>query len=87
TKLKTYAYTSTANVGDQIEVSAFTEDADIRVISPTRANHHGYTVGYGNSKWAGEVLLREAHDLSGLPVAVFRCGMILADCSYAGQLN
>ncbi|PJE23962.1 MAG: non-ribosomal peptide synthetase [Mycobacterium sp.] len=87
TKLKTYAYTSTANVGDQIEVSAFTEDADIRVISPTRANHHGYTVGYGNSKWAGEVVLREAHDLGGLPVAVFRCGMILADCSYAGQLN
>ncbi|MFV8320205.1 amino acid adenylation domain-containing protein [Mycobacterium sp. 23] len=87
TKLKTYAYTSTANVGDQIEASAFTEDADIRVISPTRANHHGYTVGYGNSKWAGEVLLREVNDLCGLPVAVFRCGMILADSSFAGQIN
>ncbi|KQH77424.1 non-ribosomal peptide synthetase [Mycobacterium gordonae] len=87
TKLKTYAYTSTANVGDQIEASAFREDADIRVISPTRANHHGYTVGYGNSKWAGEVLLREVNDLCGVPVAVFRCGMILADTSYAGQLN
>ena len=36
TKLKPYAYVSTANVGDQIEPSAFTEDADIRVISPTR---------------------------------------------------
>jgi fatty acid CoA ligase FadD9 len=36
---------------------------------------------------AGEVLLREAHDLAGLPVSVFRCDMILADTTYAGQLN
>jgi hypothetical protein len=40
-----------------------------------------------NSKWAGEVLLREANDLCALPVAVFRCGMILADTTYTGQLN
>ena len=33
------------------------------------------------------MLLREAHDLCGLPVAVFRCDMILADTTYAGQLN
>jgi fatty acid CoA ligase FadD9 len=33
------------------------------------------------------VLLREANDLCGLPVAVFRCDMILADTTYAGQLN
>jgi thioester reductase-like protein len=70
-------------VGEQIEPSAFTEDADIRVISPTRIIDNGYAT----SKWAGEVLLREANDLCGLPVAVFRCGMILADTTYAGQLN
>ena len=87
TKLKPYTYVSTANVGDQIEPSAFTEDADIRVISPTRTNDGSYANGYGNSKWAGEVLLREANDLCGLPVAVFRCDMILADTTYAGQLN
>ena len=87
TKLKPYTYVSTANVGDQIEPSAFTEDADIRVISPTRTSDDGYVNGYGNSKWAGEVLLREANDLCGLPVAVFRCDMILADTTYAGQLN
>ncbi|MGO9507457.1 MAG: SDR family oxidoreductase, partial [Mycobacterium sp.] len=52
-----------------------------------RAINDGYANGYGNSKWAGEVLLREAHDLCGLPVAVFRCDMILADTTYAGQLN
>jgi len=85
TKIKPYTYVSTANVGDQIEPSAFTEDADIRVISPSRTIDD--SSGYGNSKWAGEVLLREANDLCGLPVAVFRCDMILADTTYAGQLN
>ena len=87
TKLKPYTYVSTANLGDQIEPAAFTEDADIRVISATRTVDDRYANGYGNSKWAGEVLLREAHDLCGLPVAVFRCDMILADPTYVGQLN
>ena len=87
TKLKPFTYVSTIGVGDQIEPSTFTEDADIRVISPTRSVDDSYANGYGNSKWAGEVLLREANDLCGLPVAVFRCDMILADTTYAGQLN
>ncbi len=86
-KQKPYTYVSTIGVGDQIEPAKFTEDADIRVISPTRKINDSYANGYGNSKWAGEVLLREAHDLCGLPVAVFRCDMILADTTYAGQLN
>src|SRR5262249_2000591 len=46
-----------------------------------------YANGYGISKWAGEVLMREAHDLCRLPVSVFRPGMILADRRFAGQLN
>ncbi|OMC41454.1 non-ribosomal peptide synthetase [Mycobacterium sp. GA-1841] len=87
TKLKPYTFVSTADVRHQIEPSAFTEHADIREISPIRAVDGSFANGYGNSKWAGEVLLREAHDLCGLPVAVFRCDMILADTSYAGQLN
>jgi fatty acid CoA ligase FadD9 len=87
TKLKPYTYTSTIAVGGQIEPAKFTEDADIRVISATRKIDDSYANGYANSKWAGEVLLREAHDLCGLPVAVFRCDMILADTTYAGQLN
>ncbi|MGO4615853.1 carboxylic acid reductase [Nocardia sp. 2YAB30] len=87
TKLKPFSYLSTVGVGDQIKPSAFTEDADIRVISPTRKVDDSYANGYGNSKWAGEVLLREANDLSGLPVAVFRCDMILVDTEYTGQLN
>lgn len=86
-KLKPYTYVSTIGVGDQIKPGEFVEDADIRQISATRAINDNYANGYGNSKWAGEVLLREANDLCGLPVAVFRCDMILADTSYAGQLN
>ncbi|OBH58372.1 non-ribosomal peptide synthetase, partial [Mycobacterium colombiense] len=87
TKLKPYTYVSTANVGDQIDPSAFTEDADVRTVGPIRIIDGSYGNGYGNSKWAGEVLLREANDLYGLPVSVFRCDMILADTTYAGQLN
>lgn len=86
-KLKPIAYVSTADVGNQVEPSLFTEDADIRVISPSRAVEGAWADGYGSSKWAGEVLLREANDLCGLPVRVFRCGMVLADTTYAGQLN
>ncbi|BBY00512.1 non-ribosomal peptide synthetase [Mycobacterium seoulense] len=87
TKLKPYAYVSTSDVGRQIDPAVFTEDADIRVISPIRKIDGSYANGYGNSKWAGEVLLREAHDLCGLPVSVFRSDMILSDTSYAGQFN
>jgi fatty acid CoA ligase FadD9 len=88
TKRKPIAYVSTIGVCEGIEpLSAFTENADIRVISPTRRVDDSYANGYSNSKWAGEVLLSEAHDLCGLPVTVFRCDMILADTKYVGQLN
>ncbi len=87
TKLKMFTFVSTANVGDPVKRVAFTEDADIRDICATRAIKDAYANGYGSSKWAGEVLLREAHDLCGLPIGVFRCDMILADTTYAGQLN
>ncbi|BBY17751.1 carboxylic acid reductase [Mycolicibacterium litorale] len=87
TRIKPYVYVSTIGVGDGIAPGRFVEDADIRQISATRSIDDSYANGYGNSKWAGEVLLREAHDLAGLPVSVFRCDMIMADTSYAGQLN
>ena len=87
TKIKPFVYVSTIGVGAGIRPGEFTEDADVRVISATRSVDDGYANGYANSKWAGEVLLREAHDLCGLPASVFRCDMILADTTYAGQLN
>ncbi|OLP02541.1 oxidoreductase [Mycolicibacterium porcinum] len=87
TKIKPYTYVSTIGVGDQIEPGKFVENVDVREMSAVRKINDGYANGYGNSKWAGEVLLREANDLCGMPVAVFRCDMILADTTYSGQLN
>ncbi|BBZ26324.1 oxidoreductase [Mycolicibacterium madagascariense] len=87
TRIKPFVYVSTIGVGDGITPGTFVEETDIRQMSATREISDAYANGYGNSKWAGEVLLREAHDLCGLPVSVFRCDMIMADTSYAGQLN
>lgn len=87
TKLKPYTYVSTVGVGDQIAPSEFTEHADIRVVSAHRKVDDSYANGYDNSKWASEVLLREAKDLCGLPVAVFRCDLLMTNTHYAGQLN
>jgi fatty acid CoA ligase FadD9 len=86
-RLKPISCLSTVSVAMPVEPGRFEEDGDIRAISPTRSIDDSYANGYGNSKWAGEVLLREAHDLCGLPVSVFRSGMILADRRYASQLN
>lgn len=87
TRLKPVTYLSTVAVAAGLAPESFEEDGDIREISPTRPLGDGYANGYGNSKWAGEVLLRNAHDRFGLPVAVFRSDMILAHSRYAGQLN
>jgi fatty acid CoA ligase FadD9 len=85
TRIKPITYLSTVAVAMTVE--HFVEDADIRQISPVRPISDTYANGYANSKWAGEVLLRETHDLCGLPVAVFRSDMILAHTRYVGQLN
>ncbi|MUM17156.1 carboxylic acid reductase [Mycobacterium sp. CBMA271] len=87
TKIKPVTYLSTVAVAISVDPKVFDEVADIRAISAVRPIDAGYANGYGNAKWAGEVLLREAHDLCGLPVAVFRSDMILAHSRYTGQLN
>jgi fatty acid CoA ligase FadD9 len=67
---------------------AVDEDADVRVATPVRhLDSHRYADGYAHSKWAGEVLLREAHERFHLPVSVFRSDMILAHSRYPGQVN
>ncbi len=86
-QIKPVTYLSTVAVAMSVAANDFVEDGDIRDVSPVRPVDSSYANGYGNSKWAGEVLLREAHDLCGLPVAVFRSDMILAHSRYAGQLN
>ncbi|HVR00468.1 MAG TPA: carboxylic acid reductase [Mycobacterium sp.] len=86
-QIKPVTFMSTVAVAMQIAPDKFAEDGDVRAFSPARAIDDSYANGYGNSKWAGEVLLREASDLCGLPVAVFRSDMILAHSRYVGQLN
>ena len=48
---------------------------------------NAHAEGYSYSKWAGEHLLLSANARFGLPVNIFRCGMILTNRRYAGQLN
>ncbi|MEU5119266.1 carboxylic acid reductase [Streptomyces asoensis] len=86
TRLKPVAYVSTVALAAH-GAAAADEDGDIRAGDAERALDDRHAGGYATSKWAGEVLLREAHDLCGLPVTVFRSGMILAHARYAGQLN
>ena len=87
TRVKPVTYLSTIAVAMTVPPGQFEEDGDIRRVSPTRPINDDYANGYANSKWAGEVLLREANDLCGVPVAVFRSDMILAHTRYRGQLN
>ena len=63
------------------------EDLDIREWASTVSAEDTYAAGYGLTKWASEVLLREAHERFGLPVTVYRSSMILAHSQEAGQLN
>jgi len=86
-RIKPVTYLSTVAVALAVDPGDFVEDGDIRDVSPVRPIDDSYANGYANSKWAGEVLLREAHDLCRLPVAVFRSDMILAHSRYTGQLN
>lgn len=87
TKLKRFTYISTAGTAALGDNRVIGEDADIRVASPMRKIDTTHANGYVISKWAGEVLAREAHDLCELPVDVFRPDMILAHSRYAGQVN
>jgi fatty acid CoA ligase FadD9 len=86
-RIKPVTYLSTVAVALSVDPNDFLEDGDIREVSPARPIDDSYANGYANSKWAGEVLLREAHDLCRLPAAVFRSDLILAHSRYAGQLN
>jgi fatty acid CoA ligase FadD9 len=87
-RLKPFINVSTMAVAMLGDGTVLSEDVDVRIASPVRSlNTGGYASGYANSKWAGEIMLREAHDRFGLPVCVFRSDMILAHSKYYGQIN
>ncbi|WP_416966643.1 carboxylic acid reductase [Streptomyces sp. 4F14] len=81
-RVKRFVYVSTTAISTDLD-----ESTDIRELIPERPLDEAYAAGYGTSKWAGEVLLREAHARFGLPVTVFRSDLILAHPRYTGQLN
>ncbi|MFD0418342.1 thioester reductase domain-containing protein [Streptomyces sp. NPDC127108] len=85
-RAKPITYISSVGVADSCR-PALDEDTDVRVAIPALNVDGGYANGYATSKWAGEVLLREAHDLCGLPVTTIRSSMVLAHSRYGGQLN
>ncbi len=87
TRRKPVSYLSTVAVTALPDGGFLGEDVDVRDASASRSLNAAYASGYATSKWAGEVLLRYAHDLCGLPVAVFRSDMILAHSRYRGQVN
>ncbi|MEU7640120.1 carboxylic acid reductase [Streptomyces sp. NPDC039016] len=87
TRLKPLTYLSTVAVGLGAPATALDENADIRDTIPVRHLDESYAAGYATSKWAGEVLLREAHDRCGLPVTTFRSNILLAHSRYPGQVN
>lgn len=87
-RMKPIDNVSTAAVSMLSDGGVMDEDQDVRTVTPMRELRDAqYASGYANSKWAGEVLLREAHDTFRLPVSIYRCDMILAHSAYNGQVN
>ncbi|MCT1447860.1 thioester reductase domain-containing protein [Brevibacterium casei] len=64
-----------------------TERVDIREALSQIEDAGGIVDGYAATKWASEVLLRNANEQFGVPVTVFRSSMILAHSRYRGQIN
>jgi fatty acid CoA ligase FadD9 len=85
---KAVAFVSTVGVAGGLDRSdPIREDEDGEALWDRRPIDHGYAVGYGTSKWADEVLLRDLERRTGVPVAVLRCSMIMPPRSFIGQVN
>ncbi len=82
---KKFDFISTVGVAALLEAGADRDETTpLMASAPVRDL---YAAGYSNSKWAAEHVLRSASNRFGLPVNIFRCNMILAHPSYAGQFN
>lgn len=87
-RAKSVAYVSTIGVLGGLQRSEpVREDEDIRTLFIERPTEGGYAAGYSGTKWASELLLRDANEKLGLPVAVFRPSEIMAHSRYHGQIN
>jgi len=63
------------------------EDQDAAALWQTRPIDSGYAVGYGGTKWAGELLVHDLEARTGIPISIFRPSMIMPPRSFAGQVN
>lgn len=87
-RIKPFNNVSTVAVAMLADGNKVEEDEDIRAACPMRSLDSGsYANGYASTKWAAEVLLREANDRFDLPVVNFRADMILAHSRFRGQIN
>ncbi len=87
-RLKRFDYVSSVAVPHMSpELARGPEAMDVREGAPQMPLIDMYASGYGASKWAGEVMLREANEKTGLPVNVFRADMIMPHARYQGQVN
>jgi fatty acid CoA ligase FadD9 len=85
---KPIAFVSSVGVAGGLDrAEPIREDEDAEALWQERPIDHGYAVGYATSKWADEVLLRDFERRTGVPVAVFRCSMIMPPRSFIGQVN
>ncbi len=87
-RIKAFRFVSTVGVAAGVgQREPIREDEDARSLSRERPTDSGYAVGYGTSKWAAEILLRQLAERLAVPVEVFRCSMILPSREYVGQVN
>jgi len=87
-RAKSIAYVSTVGAAMGLQrTEPLRESEDVRSLFSARGTDSGYAVGYGTSKWATEVLLRDAHEKLGVPVTVFRPAGIMTHTRYRGQVN
>ncbi len=87
-RAKSIAYVSTIGVLAGLERSTpVQEDEDLRALVAERPTEGRYAAGYTGTKWASELLLRDAAEKLGLPVTVFRPTDIMAHGRYRGQVN
>lgn len=88
TRQKTVSYVSTIGVVSGVDATRrIREDQDLRTLVPELPTQSGYAAGYNGTKWASELLLRDAHAKLGVPLLVFRPSEIMAHSGYHGQVN
>ncbi len=81
-------YISTIGIMDASNpIEGLLETEDVRTLWPERELSTDYASGYGNSKWASEVLIRNFYDQYHFPVNVFRPDMIMPSEVFRSQIN